>query len=61
MSSFKLEFKTDGAAFDGDDKFYEIDLILRTVAELLSKIREDCTIKVYDSNGNHVGAASFTE
>ena len=52
--SVNIKFKTGNAAFDGDDKPYEIARILRSIAyEIDNGNMSD--IDVRDVNGNRVG------
>ena len=50
---FKLEINTGNAAFDGDNKEYEICRILESISR---KIEDGQTYgKLIDINGNNVG------
>lgn len=55
---FKLEFKTENAAFDGDLKWMEIDSILRAVADRAGDGQTGGPIR--DSNGNRIGQWELT-
>ena len=55
---FTMKFKTDNAAFDGQDKPEEVANILSGIAQ---SIREGYPSGgVYDSNGNRVGEWRLT-
>lgn len=53
---FRLEFETDNAAFEGDQKLFECARILRRAADQLFSGRGSAEIR--DVNGNLVGAWS---
>lgn len=54
---FKLEFTTCNAAFDGDNKEYEVADILKDVAEKIMAGYDKG--KIIDVNGNNVGTWSL--
>lgn len=56
-TKFKLEFRTDNAAFDGDLKWMAIFEILRDVADKAGDGRTWGII--HDSNGNRIGSWSL--
>lgn len=53
MAKFKLEIATDNAAFEGEDRNYEIARILRGIADGLEQGKESGIAR--DINGNRVG------
>lgn len=57
---FKIEFLTENAAFDGENKSLEIARILREIADDFENGRnpDGSTGKVRDENGNPVGTWS---
>lgn len=54
-----VEFKTDNAAFDGDEFFMESGRILSKLADQVSGGRTG-PIPLTDTNGNKVGMARVT-
>lgn len=52
--SVNIKFKTGNAAFDGDDKPYEIARILREIAAQIESGNTSGTAR--DANGNAVGS-----
>jgi len=53
MANFKLNIKTDNAAFDGDNRDAEVVRILREIAANIEQGREAGVVR--DINGNRVG------
>lgn len=53
----RIEIECDNDVFE-QDPFIEIDRILQGVSSRLAL--GDKNVKLYDSNGNSVGVASFT-
>lgn len=55
---FKLQFETDNAAFNAENRNHEAARILRKAAELIeSGVSAD---KCRDENGNHIGHFTLT-
>jgi hypothetical protein len=55
METFNLKFSVDNAAFEGDNRAYEIGRILRHLA---TKLEDGCTPRnnsILDLNGNRIG------
>lgn len=59
---FKLEFKTDNAAFGESkvDLYHEIEHILQNVGRNVRSYGHDCGL-IFDSNGNVIGSFELTE
>jgi len=57
--TFKVEFETDNAAFEGYEKRYEIARILAVIAKKVVNGEEPGA--VVDINGNTVGTFTETE
>lgn len=61
---FKVEFSTDNAAFDGEDRASECARILSDLARRVGQLGGDNDAHggpIFDSNGNRVGAWSLSE
>ncbi len=54
-----IKIKTGNAAFDGDDKGYEIGRILRSLATDIENGSTDINIR--DVNGHNVGTCKVTK
>lgn len=56
---FKLEFSTENAAFEGEDRERECALILQHVAAKLKEGRTEGAL--HDYNGNRIGNWSLSQ
>lgn len=55
---FKMEFKTDNAAFNDDNGYSESVQILEHITQLVAQ--EYCQGPIHDSNGNTIGHWSLS-
>lgn len=58
---FKLEFRTDNSAFEGDLATPEIAAVIRRLADAIDGRRypHGSGGSLYDANGNRIGAWSY--